>query len=110
MAPNGTARYLVAVLNSKTITQRVRPLQGRGQHNPRDFDKYIWRIPIPIYDPADEQHCKLSQLSAQAEGLVADLDLPEGISFEALRRRVREGVAASQIGQQIESLVVGILS
>ena len=61
------ARYLVGFLNSNAITERVRPLQGRGQHNPRDIDKYVWRIPIPLYDPADERHRAVAHLSAQAE-------------------------------------------
>ena len=26
-------------------------MQARGEHNPRDFDKYICRLPIPLYDP-----------------------------------------------------------
>jgi len=30
-------RYLTAVLNSDALLQLVRPLQARGEHNPRDF-------------------------------------------------------------------------
>lgn len=103
------ARYIVGFLNSETITQRVRPLQGRGQHNPRDFDKYVWRTAIPLYDPSNEEHQALSQLAAEAEDLVANLELASGISFEALRRRARQAVAASAVGRGIESLVTDIL-
>jgi len=30
-------RYLTAILNSEALLQRVRPLQSRGEHNPRHF-------------------------------------------------------------------------
>lgn len=43
----GEAQYLTAILNSDVLTQLVRPLQARGEHNPRDFDKYIFQLPIP---------------------------------------------------------------
>ncbi len=42
------ATYLTAVLNSNVLLQIVQPLQARGEHNPRDFDKYVWQAPIPV--------------------------------------------------------------
>jgi hypothetical protein len=50
------ARYLTAILNSDVLTELVRPLQARGEHNPRDFDKYIFQLPIPLYDPNSGEH------------------------------------------------------
>src|SRR5664280_3187925 len=44
------ALYLVAVLNSDALLQLIRPLQARGEHNPRDFDKYIFQVPLPLHD------------------------------------------------------------
>ncbi len=35
-------RFLAAILNSDALTQVVRPLQARGEHNPRHFDKYVF--------------------------------------------------------------------
>ena len=36
------AQFLAgAFLNSTSLTNAVRPLQARGEHNPRDFDKYV---------------------------------------------------------------------
>ena len=52
----GYVRYLTAILNSDTLTQLVRPLQARGEHNPRHFDKYIFQLPIPLYDPGNPEH------------------------------------------------------
>jgi hypothetical protein len=102
-------RYVVAILNSDEVTKRVRPLQARGEHNPRDFDKYVWRIPIPLYDPTDERHQELATLAAEAENLVANLELPETVAFEVLRRRARVAVAGSEVGQRMEKLVVKLL-
>jgi len=108
-ASEDEARYLVTILNSETMTQRVRPLQARGQHNPRHFAKHVWRVPVPMYDPGDSRHRSIAALSPRAEEIAATLDLPR-VSFEALRRRVRQAIAASDVGQQIESLVTEILA
>jgi len=62
-----------------------------------------------LYDPADERHQELSLLPKEAENLVGALDLPPGRSFEAVRRRVREAVAATETGQRIEVVVTELL-
>ncbi|MGW3755141.1 N-6 DNA methylase [Streptomyces sp. NPDC005134] len=103
------ARFIVAILNSDTLTARVRPLQARGEHNPRHFDKYVWQVPIPLYDPDDSDHQILAGLAAEAETLVGTLDLSGGKSFEVLRRRVREALAASDVGRGIEAVVQRVL-
>jgi SAM-dependent methyltransferase len=103
------ARFLEAILNSDALTLRVRPLQARGEHNPRDYDKYVWQVPIPLYSPADARHVRLARLAEQAEALVSSLQLPR-TRFEAQRRVVRETLAASPVGQAIEALVAALLS
>lgn len=103
------ARYLEAVLNSDALTQRIRPLQARGEHNPRHYDKYVWQVPIPIFDPEHVRHARLSHLAEQAEALAARVELPSGKRFESLRRRVREAVASSETGKEIEAEVAGLL-
>jgi len=57
------ARYLTVILNSDVLTQLVRLPQGRGEHNPRDFDKYIFQLPIPLYQPTCEEHQQLVHLA-----------------------------------------------
>ena len=102
-------RYLEAVLNSNVLTERVRPLQARGEHNPRDFDKYVWQIPIPLFDASNARHMRLATLAGKAERLAASVVLPDGKRFETLRRLVREAVAASSTGAEIESVVAALL-
>ena len=103
------ARYLEAVLNSDVITERVRPLQARGQHNPRDYDKYVWQLPIPLYDPEDERHARLAALAERAERIAASVKLPAGKRFEGLRGLIREAIAADDVGRQIEEEVAALL-
>lgn len=57
-------RYLVAILNSTTLLQRVQPLQTRGLMGPRDFDKYVFHIPFPTYDPNNSHHRTLVTLGS----------------------------------------------
>jgi hypothetical protein len=102
------ARYLSAILNSETVTLEVRQYQARGEHNPRDFDKYVWQLPIPEFDPASQRHRRLAELASQAESVVASLKIPAG-RFEKKRRIVRQHLAASPIGKEIESEVRSLL-
>lgn len=103
------ARYLTAILNSDALTQALRPLQARGEHNPRHYDKYVWRAPIPIFDPADEEHQALVTLAERAEQHIAGLNLPTGVTFQAVRRRVREALGASGIAGEMDEAVTELL-
>lgn len=69
------ARYLAAVLNSVTLTELVRPMQARGEHNPRHFDKYVLDVPFPLYDDGDPLHTRLVDLARTAEdGVGGEID------------------------------------
>jgi SAM-dependent methyltransferase len=103
------ARYLEAVLNSDELTKRIRPLQARGEHNPRHYDKYVWQVPIPIFDEDNKRHQELARLAEEAERIATTVELPAGRRFEALRRYVREAVTASDVGREIESTVKTLL-
>lgn len=103
------ARYLTAVLNSTTVTLAVRPLQARGAFGPRDFDKYVWQFPIPLFDPDNPLHVKLAGLAEQAEQVAAQVGLPP-MRFEAQRRRIREALAESGLDQAIGELVSQLLT
>ena len=103
------ARYLTAILNSDALTQLVRPLQARGEHNPRDFDKYVFRLPIPLYNPGDEDHRNLVTLAERAEEAAAAVELP-AVSFQAQRRRIREALAGDGVGAAINELTTALLA
>jgi SAM-dependent methyltransferase len=103
------ARYLEAILNSSVLTERIRPLQGRGEHNPRDYDMYVWQMPIPAFDSTNERHQRLAALAVAAEQIAAGVTLPAGKRFESLRRMVRQAVADSETGRAIEQEVALVL-
>lgn len=102
------ARYLTAVLNSTTLTLAVRPLQGRGEHNPRDFDKYVWRLPIPAYDPSDSAHRWLVACAERAEAVAAGVELP-AVRFEVQRRSIRRALEADGVATDIDAIVKELL-
>ncbi len=102
-------RYLTAVLNSDALLQLVRPLQARGEHNPRDFDKYVWQMPIPLYDPDQQLHRDLVDLAKRAEHIAAAIELPQQ-SFQALRRRVRQVLQADGVADDLNAAVTALLA
>ncbi len=98
------ARYLTAVLNSATLLEMVRPLQSRGEHNPRDFDKYVFQVPIPLYDSESEQHRELASLAERAEAVANAIELPT-VSFQTQRRRIRQALEDDGVAQKIDDTV-----
>lgn len=101
-------RFLSAFMNSDAFTLAIRPLQARGEHNPRHFDKYIFQLPIPMFDPADSKHVELVALSAAAEEIAGKVELAD-VRFEALRRHVRQALLASGVAAQLDALVLDLL-
>jgi hypothetical protein len=103
------AQYLTAVLNSAALTQLLAPMQSRGEHNPRDFDMLVWRLPIPVFDPTDADHEELVDLAAKAEEIAAKTDVSAHRTFQAQRRLIREELESHGVSQAIDALVVDLL-
>ena len=76
----------------------------------RHFDKHIWQLPVPLYDPADDLHRRLSARGAELEAAIGRLEIDPGRHFAAVRRDVREFIAESEAGQDVEELVEELLS
>jgi len=109
-ASAGEARYVCAVLNSPALTLLLAPMQARGEHNPRHFDKLVWRLPIPLFDPADTVHQQLVELATRAEALAAQTDVSGKRTFQAQRRLIREALAREGIADAIDALVLALLN
>lgn len=101
-------RYLVAILNSATLLRRVQPLQTKGLMGPRDFDKYVFHIPFPVYNPENDNHRRLVDLAAQAEDIAAGIDIEGAMSAKA-RAKIRAALTASGLTEQIETAVDAVL-
>jgi hypothetical protein len=104
----GEARYLAAVLNAPVVTAEVRKMQPRGEHNPRDLAQYVFKLPIPAFDPGCAAHQELAELAAQAESVAAAVDLPP-VKFEAQRRRIRRALEESGVEGRIDAIVRALL-
>jgi hypothetical protein len=102
-------RYLASIMNSETARSRVEQLQARGQFGARHFDKVMFNLPIPRFDPADGLHADLAACAAEAEGVAAAVPLAESIRFQTARRLVREALADAGVAARIEGLVTRLL-
>lgn len=108
VADHDEARFLCAILNSPRTTELVRPLMSYGKDE-RDIDKYVWQLPIPLYNADNERHQRLVELGEQTEAEVAALEIDDSLHFPTQRRRIREHLAVSEAGIEIDDLVTELL-
>lgn len=59
------AHYLCAVINSSELDTLIKPMQTRGDFGPRDITKKVWELPIPEFDPSNEDHTALVRLGEE---------------------------------------------
>jgi hypothetical protein len=112
-APVGSideARYLVCILNSQVLQDTVRPLQSRGQFGPRDFDKYVFVVPFPLYDRDDPGHSALAELGARAERVADAVVLPAGATYRTARKLIAAALREDGVASGIEDAVVTLLT
>lgn len=102
------AAYVVAILNSAIVLERVKDLQPVGQRDPRHFDNLVWTLPIPEFDPAEALHVDLAAASLHAASVAARVELPD-VHFTAKRRLIREALTEDGVAQSIERLVDALL-
>jgi hypothetical protein len=101
--------YVASILGSETARQRVQGLQAKGQFGARHFDKVMFTLPIPSFNSSDPLHNALAAAGAQAEGIAAKVDIPDGLHFQTARRRVREALAEAGVSAEIDALVPRLL-
>jgi SAM-dependent methyltransferase len=99
------ARYLTAILNSSALGDLVRPFQALGAFGPRHFDKYIWRMPIPIYEATNDHHRDLVTLAERAEAISAATDLSQTATFQRGRRLIRDALDADGVSRALDQAV-----
>lgn len=75
----GTGVGLRALGEAGRTLGLARPLQARGEHNLRHFDKYVWQVPIPIFDPKEVLHAELVAIAERVEHVAA------GVEFAKIR-------------------------
>lgn len=83
------AYYLCAILNSAPVLAKVKPLQAIGLYGARHFDKNVFIVPFPTFDPDDAEHLHLAALGRQAEEEAAAVDISGASTFRAARSLIR---------------------
>ena len=102
------AHYLCAFLNAPHVDEAIKPFQTRGQWGARDIHRRPFEVvPIPKFNPRDEKHRKLAELSKECHEEVKKLKL-EGKNIGFLRNKVRGHLAAELA--EIDRLVREILT
>jgi hypothetical protein len=101
--------YLAALLNSETSRERIAAMQARGQWGARHFDKVMFTLPIPRFDPAQSLHNDLAAAAAEAERIAAAFELPESVKFQRARGLIRDALTESGIAPHIDQLVARLL-
>ena len=103
------ARFLCGVLNSETLRAGVEGYQAKGQWGARDFDKYVFNLPIPLYDTGNDLHRNLAEAARTAEEVSKLVPVEEGQYFRSIRKRVRNALSEHGIAEVLESLVADLL-
>lgn len=110
MESQAEACYLAGILNSEAIRGRVEALQSRGRWGARDFDKLIFALPIPRFDPQSDNHRRVVALSREAMRVAAAADLPDEAYFTYARRIVRGRLQQAGLMHELDAMVDRLLS
>ncbi len=109
-ASTAEAQYLCAILNSATFTELVRPFMSYGKDE-RDFDKHIWQTADPAVRPDRRSPRPPFRTRGRAGGgHRRTRRLEPGRHFAAIRRDIRDFIAESEAGRDVEALVEELLS
>ena len=109
------ANYLLAIINSDTLQEAVRPLMSKGQFGARDLQKHLWKLPIPEFDPAEELHVAIAEAGATAAAgagkQLAQLREQRGdkLTVTIARRELRKWLRTSKAGRAVETAVAKLL-
>ena len=107
---DGEAAYLLAVINSDALRDAAAPFMSRGLWGARDLHKHLWALPIPRFDPGEPLHAAIAAAGeAAAEGAALQLEGQEGLGSAAARRIVRDWLADSDEGREVERVVSELL-
>jgi len=109
VANEDEGRYLCAIFNSSIFGARIAPLQSQGQFGARHFDKYVFAVPFPQFDPNDDLLSGIASAATDAEEVAAATPIPDSVQFQAARTLVRQALVEHGVAGQIEALVGELL-
>jgi len=95
--------YLVGILNSRIINEEIKKTQSQGSFGPRDIHKRPLEIPFPGYDPKNQEHKRIVDLTRQAI-IQATAFMNSGRKGRKKFRNELEGI------EELDKLVVNLIS
>lgn len=101
--------YLCAVINSEAARKRAEKWQAEGQGGKRHFDKAMFNLPIPLFNPKEGLHLELAAAAMHAEFVASRVEVKEGEYFVSTRNRIRRTLIDEGIAGDIEKLVEKLL-
>ena len=113
------ANYLTAVINSFALETALEPLMPKGQFGARHVQKHLWRLPIPEYDDDNPLHRDIAaaavKATAGATALLQEVQTTRAAQGKPTtatiaRREIRNWLAESNEGQQVERLIAQLLA
>ena len=113
------AYYLSAIINSNTLSKKVRDLMPKGAFGARHLHKQLWRLPIPEYDSNESIHAALSSLGKHLHSQAQiqwtkvreeRLALGKATSITVARRVLRDWLTTNPKAQKAELLVKQLMN
>jgi hypothetical protein len=104
------AHYLAAILNAPALTALVRPFQSVGAFGPRDFDKYVWQAPIPIFARGNPLHQNLASLGARGAAAAGEVVIADGAGYQAGRKYIRSALEDSGLDRLLNAALDELLA
>jgi len=101
--------YLAAILNSESVRARIAHMQARGEQGARHFDKLMFTLPIPRFDPREGLHAELAAAGQAAEAIAARVAIPDNTPFARARGLVRQALRDDGIAGCIDAIVDQLL-
>jgi SAM-dependent methyltransferase len=104
VANRAEAMYLLAILNSPSLTDLVRPLMSYGKDE-RHIDKHVWKLPIPLYEGANDTHAELATLGEECAWLAGTLDIRATTNHVKLRQEFRAALSTNASAKRADEIV-----
>ncbi|MBI2916763.1 MAG: restriction endonuclease subunit M [Chloroflexi bacterium] len=101
------AHYICGFVNAPYVDEAIKSSQTRGAWGARDVQRRPFEVlPIPKFDPEDQRHLRLAEISRECHAKVAGLAL-QGQGIGRLRGQVRLALAAelAEIDRQVRDIL-----
>ena len=101
--------YLVGILNSDYLIDKIRSLQSTGLYGERHFHRHLLKPSIPKWNPNDPLHRSIVKLAKDIEKLAHQVQLDDSWKFQKSRQKIREKIQNTetwnQLNQKIQELI-----